>query len=162
MMCTGPGDREPCRCRCRCRRLRRRRSSLHLGRCVVDCHGAAVVVGMGNSVVVLEWDSNIEAHTVGLDGVSASHALKNEPLKNELSLALEGLVCGGVDGERGEMIKKMECWGLPQNTNPVNHCEMTVNHGHLLEQIPGTVDNIPTDNLSLRMNRYFVHMPLFS
>ena len=82
-MCSGPGDREPCHCYCR--RRRRRRSSLRLGRCVVERRGAAVGVGMGNAVVVLEWDSNIGAHGVGLDGVSASHALKNELLENKLS-----------------------------------------------------------------------------
>ena len=61
-------------------------------------------MGMRNVVVVVEWDSNIGTHVEGLaDGMVASHVLKKEPLENELSdtLALEGLMCEDMDGERG-------------------------------------------------------------
>ena len=60
-------------------------------------------MGRGNVVAVVEWDSSTGTHVEGLaDGMLASRVLKNEPLKNKLSdtLALEGLMCGGVDGER--------------------------------------------------------------
>ena len=38
-------------------------------------------MGLGNVVVVVEWDSSIGTHVVGSDGMSTSHALKNAPLK---------------------------------------------------------------------------------
>ena len=61
-MCPGPEDCEPCRC---CRR-RRRRSSLRLGRWVVDRRRGTVVVA------VLKSDSNIGV-TVGVAAGQSQH-----------------------------------------------------------------------------------------
>ena len=61
LMCTGPGSCEPCRCCCR-----RRRSSLRLGRWVVDRRVGTVVV------VVLEWDSAIGV-AVGVAADKSQH-----------------------------------------------------------------------------------------
>ena len=76
-------------------------------------------MGRGNVVVVVEWDSSIGTHVEGLaDGMLASHVLKNKPLEDELSdtLALEGVMCEDVDGERGGNDEENRTLGVAATT----------------------------------------------
>ena len=81
----------------------------------VERHGETVVVGLGNVVVVVEWDSGIGTQVVGSDGTSASHTLGNKPLKNEPGVAARLATTPGGGGEaemgRGGKMRKVQIAG---------------------------------------------------